>query len=786
MSASVPMLKWSSQLTVTPYERSSHLIGDKITLPQSVLEQLLEAATVTVSSEGPTHNQTGTFDPYNPYSYAAERDARSRVLERRQDLPHPLTFRLVNPQNGNVVYAGIREFSAKDNEVGLSLFLRQALGLKEPRHFSENTTEEARDFDATINTEESARLTVHAQSLPKGTYVRLRPLEAGYDPEDWKSLLERHLRDNFTTLTNGEIFTVPAGNEEFRFLVDKLSPEGQGICIIDTDLEVDIEALNEEQARETLKQRLQRSQKAPGTKEGSSAGGKIEVNVEESGRVLPGEYVDYTLGNWDRSKSLEIRLGTTDGEENVDLYVSPMGPRQRSKPREDEHIFGDYSERPTKKIRISHTNTEVDDAEAIWISVHGYKAKNGATNNDITKEGNPLQYNLQIQSLKPGSSVAGVVEQNTNETPSLDETQCNNCHQWVPKRVMLLHENFCFRNNVACSYCEQVFKKSSLEWSNHWHCPHDSSHGNSVASRQKHDHLQHTPISCPKCDCIASNTPSLAHHRSTSCPGKLIVCQFCRLLVPQQGPSDPSPLDPEVILSGLTPHELADGARTTECHLCGKIVHLRYMATHLRHHDLERSSRSLPRICRNVNCGRTIDGVGPNGEVKQPHASRNDIGVCDACYGPLYNSSWDPEGKALRRRVERRYLTQLLTGCGKDWCRNEFCRTGRKYLGLNEKVMSKEALAMTKPFLEKLSDGKSPLSFCTDEASQKRRVLAEMMAAEGSQSGSGKGKEKEKEESRISYDLEWCVTALEAENADLDKATLWLRNWAPTRITTPE
>ncbi|KAL9117868.1 MAG: hypothetical protein Q9187_005592 [Circinaria calcarea] len=203
------------------------------------------------------------------------------------------------------------------------------------------------------------------------------------------------------------------------------------------------------------------------------------------------------------------------------------------------------------------------------------------------------------------------------------------------------------------------------------------------------------------------------------------------------------------------------------------------MATHLKHHDLERLSRPAPRICRNVNCGRTLDGVSSNGEIKRQQPSRNDLSLCDVCFGPLYNSSFDPEGKALRRRVERRYLTQFLTGCGKDWCRNEFCKTGRKYLELErpeQVVGSKEALALTKPVLEKLKDQRSPLHFCTDEASQKRRILAEMLAAEGGSAtdggSGGRG---------AGYDLRWCVAALEAENGDLAKARAWLANWAPTK-----
>ena len=81
------------------------------------------------------------------------------------------------------------------------------------------------------------RITVHAKQLPKGQYVRLRPLEAGYNPDDWKSLLERQLRESFTTLTNGAFLLVRGvRGESFRFLIDKFEPEGDGICVVDTDL----------------------------------------------------------------------------------------------------------------------------------------------------------------------------------------------------------------------------------------------------------------------------------------------------------------------------------------------------------------------------------------------------------------------------------------------------------------------------------------------------------------------------------------------------------------------
>ena len=772
-------LVWSSQLTVTTGRSASKLQGDKILLPQSALEQLLAAATTTELVDAPSQSYTTTFDPFNPYTFATERQARSQLIERNQRLPHPLTFRLVNPENGNVVYAGVREFSAEPGEVGLSNFLREALGISDKGEASTLNGED-RSLDGSID----SKITIHAEQLPKGKYVRFRPLEAGYDPEDWKALLEHYMRDTFTTLTKGELLIVPAGKEEFRFLVDKLAPEGDAVCIVDTDLEVDIEALNEEQARETLKRRLKKSQRSKDVEDGDSTGGKLATGKTENGQVLSGHYVDYNLQEWDRSKDIEVELSSADEEGAIDLFVSPLTSKQRARPREDEYVFGDFSGRPNKKVRISHTHSQLEGAEALFVSVHAYQGKEN--DDGVDRSLQPVQYSLCISTVDNSPSTSGQNNYTNSEIQPHDEVRCKNCHQWVPQRTLFLHENFCLRNNVLCTQCNEVFQRRSSDWQNHWHCPHDEAHGRHISTRQKHDILYHMSKVCSNCGYQANNTPDLAHHRTSTCPGKLILCQFCHLLVPQQGPDDLSPSDPEVIFSGITPHELSDGARTTECHLCGKITRLRDMTTHLRHHDLERISRLPPRICRNGNCGNTMEGVGHNGEVKRSQPSRNDLGVCDACFGPLYNSSFDPEGKALRRRVERRYLTQMITGCGKDWCRNEYCKTGRKHLGpeiSGESVGSKEALGMIKPIVEKLKDGKGPLHFCTDEASQKRRILAEMVAAEG-----GTGSKGEEDSSRGkrggTYDVRWCVAALEAENGDLGKARTWLGNWAPTIVET--
>ncbi|KAJ6180330.1 hypothetical protein N7519_010791 [Penicillium mononematosum] len=712
-------LVWSSQLLVASPGRAPRLTGDKITLPQSALEQLLAAAPLQAVPSGNPRVLTPSFDPFNHHTFAAESRARQEVEQRQQQLPHPLIFRIVNPLNGRFIYAGIREFSAEENEVALSTLLRDSLDIKDEEFLGENG--EPQDPAVQVEREPSPRagpaVTVHAKQLPKGTYVRLRPLEAGYDPEDWKALLERYLRDNFTTLTTGELLTVPGTrSESFRFLVDKVFPEGEGICVVDTDLEVDIVALSEEQARETLQKRLEKASRAPGTASGSSIGGILSIGESVTAQVLPGEYVDYELRNWNPQDTIRIEL-TTDNPEM-----------------------------------------------SLFATVHADPA--GSESSD-TQQQSPSQYHLRI-TVNPFDP--SVRHNETEESHEPGDVQCKNCQQWVPERTLVLHENFCLRNNVLCPQCQNVFQKRSPEWQCHWHCPHDSGHGNDAPSKEKHDAIFHQTHKCTDCAGEFEGLPSLAQHRTTDCPGKLILCQFCHLLVPQKGDSDPDFRDPEVMLSGLTPHELVDGGRTTECHLCNKIIRLRDMNTHLRHHDLERLSRPTPRICMNRNCGRTLNKTG-----------NESVGLCSFCFGPLYVDTHDPEGKALRRRIERRYLSQMMTGCGKPWCQNEYCKTAKQKMASDSgppvTMSVVEIMKLTRPLVEALNmqpdvSNTAPLYLCADETSQHRRNIAELIAAESTEGNS-----------KV-YDLPWCIAAAEAAGGDLEKAREWLSKWAPTQDAT--
>ncbi|KAM0720822.1 hypothetical protein Q7P37_003107 [Cladosporium fusiforme] len=782
MAESEPQIKWSAQYSVGSNPRSKQLPGDKILLPPSALEALLSASANAAAES--SRRDLPAYDPYNSATYSAYRQAESQYQDQRHQLPYPLTFRLVNPENGRVVHAGIREFSAEDDETVLSPFLVEALGLSSATE--NNVTEE----EGLENGGDAAthKITVHVKALPKGTFVKLRPLEPGYDPDDWKALLEQHLRQEYTTLTNGEVLVVPGGRgkdgkrEEFRFLIDGFKPEeADGVCIVDTDLEVDIEALNEEQARETMKRIAAKMAKAPGTDEGSSSGGELDLFNPKEGQILPGDYIDYELTSWNKSLPLELELVGDDDEDEVDLIVNPVSALQQAKPRIDEHVFADFDGRPTKKIRLDPTNVELENAESLYVTVHAY-ARSTPQSNGNAEEHQPGQtrhFTLRARHIDGDTKMNDEPANSQEEPPNPEEVRCKNCGQWVPQRTLMLHENFCLRNNVLCPKgCGQVFQKRSPEFQNHWHCPHDSSYGNTTLAQEKHNELMHPPsvLRCAECSTAEtfSTVPSLAQHRTSTCPAKLILCRFCHLIVPQEG--DPDVPNAEALLSGMTPHELLDGGRTTECHMCAKIVRLRDMDTHLKSHELDKLDRPMPHPCRNVNCGRTMDTCAKNGDTRagsrMGQGAGNDLGLCSVCYGPLYVSLHDPEGKAMRRRIERRYLQQLVTGCGKAWCRNEFCKVGRQARDMPANITMKDAIPMVKPVLDSLARGEtdSSLHFCVDEASQVRRGLAEMLAVDETV-GFGKG----------GYSFEWCLGALEAEKGDLEGARKWLSDWAPTR-----
>jgi hypothetical protein len=630
-------ISWTRQFQIYPLENDP---SDRILLPPSALEQLLSSA-------------------------------------GSQDLPHPLTFRILNLQTNHFTHVGVREFSAPQSQVGVPAWILESLALQ------------PMDLVA-----------ITLRQLSKATRVKLRPLEAGYIEDDWKALLESQLRTH-ATLTKGDILLVRAGPmTEFKFLVDELEP-ADAVNLIDTDVTTEIEEMSEDNARQTQKERIQATKKRNAE--------VVDVTIDQTiaGSVSKGEYAYFRLKEWDKEKMLAITLSS---EGDVDLL---LGASEDWKPKLDMSTWSEMSGDHSKKILIPPTNVEIADATVAIVGVHGYT--------DTTFEVTIHQPNemMDVVPERPNAHAPGFVK-------------CQNCLSWVPERTIRLHENFCLRNVYRCPVCNDTMPKSIQ--SSHWHCEDCSSHGNERESYDKHRSIEHTIRNCT-CGQEFQFLPSLAFHRATTCPLKLIKCRFCQTYKEQ---GDPFTLSAKDLIAGLTPHESDCGSRTIECHICGRRLRIKEMPVHQQIHDNERRSRPTPTNCRNDNCTRS--------------RGDNVLGLCTICFGPLYSPMNDPNYVKLRSRLERKLLTQLISGCGQKHCSNSlYCATAAGHTS----SMS-EAMKVVKPQVQGMLDENSKFRICVDETVQRKAFLAGMLSSEGVN------------------DIEWCKKAIEEAKGDLGKARIWL------------
>lgn len=117
-------------------------------------------------------------------------------------------------------------------------------------------------------------------------------------------------------------------------------------------------------------------------------------------------------------------------------------------------------------------------------------------------------------------------------------------------------------------------------------------------------------------------------------------------------------------------------------------------------------------------------------------------------YSPLY----DPGHRKLQGRLERKLLTQLMSGCGQVHCSNTpYCATAMK-----RTLTMSEAMKVVQAQVDGMLNESVEFHICVEEAIQRRAFLAQMIAAEGV------------------YGLEWCRKAIEEAKGDLGKARNWL------------
>ncbi|KAJ3565010.1 hypothetical protein NP233_g7916 [Leucocoprinus birnbaumii] len=136
------------------------------------------------------------------------------------EIEGPWTFQLRNPANPAAsTHAGVLEFIAEEGCVHLPYWMMKTLRLNEGDPIRITGTE-----------------------LAKGQFVKLQAQTVHFlEISDPKAVLEQALR-NFSALTQGDIIEIVYNSIVFGLLVMETKPGGEGISIIDTDLEVDFAA----------------------------------------------------------------------------------------------------------------------------------------------------------------------------------------------------------------------------------------------------------------------------------------------------------------------------------------------------------------------------------------------------------------------------------------------------------------------------------------------------------------------------------------------------------------
>ncbi|RKP37298.1 ubiquitin fusion degradation protein UFD1, partial [Dimargaris cristalligena] len=115
--------------------------------------------------------------------------------------------------------AGVLEFTAEEGRAYLPQWMMQSLGI-----------------------EPGAIVKITNTSLPLGRFVKIQPQSVDFlDISDPRAVLENALR-HFATLTEGDTITISYNAKLYDIKVLETKPAGKGICIVETDLEVDFAA----------------------------------------------------------------------------------------------------------------------------------------------------------------------------------------------------------------------------------------------------------------------------------------------------------------------------------------------------------------------------------------------------------------------------------------------------------------------------------------------------------------------------------------------------------------
>lgn len=562
----------------------------------------------------------------------------SAALDSHSPLPHPLVFRLHSDEQS--VLVGVKEFTAPEGEIVVPKSIHDVLG------------------DVAVH--------VELASMPRATFLQLKPIDFYPHITNWKYYLESFVSKSYTVLTKKQKFGVydSVAKVDVELLVEDANDDL--VVVVDTDIDLDVVPLNDIMAAQQLShnENLAYLENIPVVK------WDAPIKLEPYNLIpIPAIHKLDLLAMPPKSY---IRLSTSEDLYNVDLvagtdkFLTLENFAWCTMPQDSSGVK--YIEIDKSSDIVANFMQKHSEDTNCWLYLVPFSWDHAST---VT---------LTISS----DIVQFLDKQHQQESALPTDIQCSNCLKFIDKNKIVLHEAFCFRNNVRCS-CSEVFPKSIP--STHWHCEecNPPAHGNSTLFKIKHEKLYHSgPYKCDQCEdsTVFPDFVALVEiHKATDCGAKLHECIFCHLVVPQGVASY------EEKFNNLSHHESKCGNKTIECLECGKVVKSKDLTSHMRIHNLNKvqSAAEVVDRCTNAMC------VNIFANAQKP---ANDLGLCDSCFGPLYAQVHDPTHIKLQNRLERKYVIQLTKGCGNSWCENPECANQKKWdLRLALGHIQKELLA---------------------------------------------------------------------------------------------
>ncbi|KAG7798625.1 hypothetical protein KL929_001668 [Ogataea haglerorum] len=440
------------------------------------------------------------------------------LVKRYDPLPHPLTFRLATATN--VCYAGVREFSAPEDTVLVSGDLLEAL-----------------------KGEAGGPVQAELIELPKATDLSIKPLKFYKNISDWKWFLEAKLTKYYCSLTRGQTLLLEDEFGSYELLIDRLEPAAT-VCIIDTDINLDVVPLDDEMAKQFLHRE---TINAIRVNENVQTDKMLKLELEDHERVLITADTDFVVSNMPNVSDRSFIWHTLNGDNKVflqntfpyfekTLYLLPFAPTliqlsanssEKSTTVSSANVCSNCGATVAAASKVMHENFCLRNnvkcprgcgkvflrnvPENHWHCCEAY----GDDDTSFKRHQKYFHYHMAPECSRCSQTVSTrLVDHCVHLATSCPYTlhECRFCHLTVPRMEastdallsgMSQHELECGSKTTECPRCKRNVRLRDLE-------SHIKLHELNRVTRPK-------PVVCSNVNCI----------REAATSNELKLCEFC-------------------------------------------------------------------------------------------------------------------------------------------------------------------------------------------------------------------------------------------------------------------